>query len=76
MADEVGGTCGVSPPPGEDPGVRVTPLLHPQVYQDNIYAKDSAFYSFKKVLSEMGPPYSKAVELASFHSISKGFMGE
>ncbi|KAK2512625.1 hypothetical protein Q9233_016154 [Columba guinea] len=51
-------------------------LMADEVYQDNIYAKGSAFYSFKKVLSEMGPPYSKTVELASFHSISKGFMGE
>ncbi|XP_041328639.1 alanine aminotransferase 2-like [Pyrgilauda ruficollis] len=25
---------------------------------------------------EMGPPYSDSVELASFHSISKGYMGE
>ncbi|XP_065688735.1 alanine aminotransferase 1 isoform X2 [Patagioenas fasciata] len=51
-------------------------LMADEVYQDNIYAEGSAFYSFKKVLSEMGPPYSKTVELASFHSISKGFMGE
>ncbi|NWQ87815.1 ALAT1 aminotransferase, partial [Burhinus bistriatus] len=46
------------------------------VYQDNIYAEGSAFHSFKKVLFEMGPPYSEVVELASFHSVSKGFMGE
>ncbi|NWT18375.1 ALAT2 aminotransferase, partial [Vireo altiloquus] len=51
-------------------------LLADEVYQDNIYAKGSSFHSFKKVLSEMGPPYSLEVELASFHSISKGFMGE
>ncbi|NXK92282.1 ALAT2 aminotransferase, partial [Formicarius rufipectus] len=47
-----------------------------QVYQDNVYAPGCAFHSFKKVLMEMGPPYSESVELASFHSISKGFMGE
>ncbi|OWK49651.1 Alanine aminotransferase 2 [Lonchura striata] len=47
-----------------------------EVYQDNVYAEGSAFHSFKKVLMEMGPPYSDSVELASFHSISKGFMGE
>lgn len=46
------------------------------MYQDNIYDKDSAFHSFKKVLMEMGPPYSETVELASFHSISKGYHGE
>ncbi|KFO61771.1 Alanine aminotransferase 2, partial [Corvus brachyrhynchos] len=51
-------------------------LMADEVYQDNIYAQGSAFHSFKKVLVEMGPPYSEVVELASFHSISKGFMGE
>ncbi|XP_011169172.1 alanine aminotransferase 2 isoform X2 [Solenopsis invicta] len=50
-------------------------LLADEVYQDNIYDKDSAFYSFKKVMTEMGEPYSK-MELASFMSISKGYMGE
>ncbi|XP_063039289.1 alanine aminotransferase 2-like [Melospiza melodia melodia] len=51
-------------------------LLADEVYQDNIYAEGSAFHSFKKVLMELGPPYSDSVELASFHSTSKGFMGE
>ncbi|NXP42643.1 ALAT2 aminotransferase, partial [Leiothrix lutea] len=51
-------------------------LMADEVYQDNVYDKDSAFHSFKKVLMEMGPPYSESVELASFHSISKGFHGE
>nr|XP_021408229.1 alanine aminotransferase 2 [Lonchura striata domestica] len=51
-------------------------LMADEVYQDNVYAEGSAFHSFKKVLMEMGPPYSDSVELASFHSISKGFMGE
>lgn len=46
-----------------------------EVYQDNIYAPGSKFYSFKKVLMEMGPPYSQ-MELASFMSSSKGYMGE
>lgn len=46
-----------------------------EVYQDNIYAKGSAFHSFKKVMTEMGEPYSK-MELASFMSCSKGYMGE
>lgn len=46
-----------------------------EVYQHNIYDKDSKFHSFKKVLSEMGEPYSK-LELASFMSCSKGYMGE
>nr|CAI5856952.1 unnamed protein product [Callosobruchus analis] len=46
-----------------------------EVYQHNIYAPGSKFYSFKKVLIEMGEPYSK-MELASFMSCSKGYMGE
>ncbi|NXT17650.1 ALAT2 aminotransferase, partial [Syrrhaptes paradoxus] len=51
-------------------------LMADEVYQDNVYAEGSVFHSFKKVLMEMGPPYAEAVELASFHSVSKGFMGE
>lgn len=50
-------------------------LLADEVYQDNVYDKDSAFHSFKKVMTEMGEPYSK-MELASFMSVSKGYMGE
>uniref|UniRef100_A0A8C6XMY3 Alanine aminotransferase 1 n=1 Tax=Naja naja TaxID=35670 RepID=A0A8C6XMY3_NAJNA len=51
-------------------------LMADEVYQDNVYAEGSEFHSFKKVLFEMGPKYSETVELASFHSISKGFMGD
>lgn len=47
-----------------------------QVYQDNVYADGCQFHSFKKVLFEMGPEYSNTVELASFHSTSKCYMGE
>jgi len=46
-----------------------------EVYQHNVYAKGSKFYSFKKVMAEMGPPFS-GMELASFMSCSKGYMGE
>lgn len=46
------------------------------MYQDNVYSPDCKFHSFKKVLYEMGPEYSSNVELASFHSTSKGYMGE
>lgn len=52
------------------------PALSGQVYQENVYAEGSRFHSFKKVLMEMGPPYSTQQELVSFHSISKGCMGE
>uniref|UniRef100_A0A8C4QK04 alanine transaminase n=1 Tax=Eptatretus burgeri TaxID=7764 RepID=A0A8C4QK04_EPTBU len=51
-------------------------LMADEVYQDNIYAEGCAFHSFKKVLFEMGPEFSNKVELASYHSTSKGYMGE
>uniref|UniRef100_A0A665VZ52 alanine transaminase n=1 Tax=Echeneis naucrates TaxID=173247 RepID=A0A665VZ52_ECHNA len=41
------------------------------VYQDCFNGEKTEF-----VLMEMGPPLSDTVELASFHSASKGFMGE
>ncbi|XP_048772562.2 alanine aminotransferase 1-like [Ostrea edulis] len=50
-------------------------LLADEVYQHNIYAEGSAFHSFKKVMMEMGPEY-REMELASFMSTSKGYMGE
>lgn len=46
-------------------------VLADEVYQDNVYDKDSSFHSFKKVMTEMGEPFSK-MELASFMTISKG----
>ena len=46
-----------------------------QVYQHNIYAEGSKFHSFKKVMTEMGAPYS-GLEVASFMTCSKGYMGE
>ncbi|CAK6974672.1 alanine aminotransferase 2-like isoform X1 [Scomber scombrus] len=51
-------------------------LMADEVYQDNVYADGCQFHSFKKVLYEMGPEYSNTVELASFHSTSKCYMGE
>lgn len=49
-------------------------ILADEVYQDNVYAEGSSFHSFKKVLFEMGEPYN-GMELASFMSSSKGFIG-
>lgn len=46
-----------------------------EVYQDNVYDADSEFFSFKRVLIEMGAPYN-TLEMASFMSCSKGYMGE
>jgi len=43
------------------------------VYQDNVYADNREFHSFKKVTKEMGDPYDK-LELASFLSCSKGIL--
>uniref|UniRef100_H2Z4L3 alanine transaminase n=1 Tax=Ciona savignyi TaxID=51511 RepID=H2Z4L3_CIOSA len=51
-------------------------VMADEVYQDNVYADGCAFHSFKKVLHDLGPEYNTSVELASFHSISKGYMGE
>lgn len=54
-----------------------------EVYQPNIYTSNRPFVSFKKVLCDLAASPSaadqaiaKEVELASFHSISKGFSGE
>ncbi|CAB3222603.1 unnamed protein product [Arctia plantaginis] len=44
-----------------------------EVYQQNIF--EGEFHSFKKVLVELGAPYNQ-VEVVSFMSTSKGFMGE
>merc|ERR1712042_133777 len=46
-----------------------------EVYQQNIYANGSSFYSFKKVMMEMGSPYSE-LEVASYMTCSKGYMWE
>ncbi|XP_073778060.1 alanine aminotransferase 2 isoform X2 [Danio rerio] len=51
-------------------------ILADEVYQDCVFADEADFVSYKKVLSEMESPISSTVELASFHSASKGFMGE
>ncbi|KAH8018596.1 hypothetical protein HPB51_009035 [Rhipicephalus microplus] len=50
-------------------------LMADEVYQHNIYAEGAAFHSFRKIMHNMGPPYSD-MELASFMSASKGYMGE
>ncbi|CAL8101214.1 unnamed protein product [Calicophoron daubneyi] len=51
-------------------------IMADEVYQHNIYVPGREFVSFKKVLHEMGGSISKEVQLASFMSCSKGFMGE
>ncbi|XP_043660925.1 alanine aminotransferase 1 isoform X2 [Drosophila teissieri] len=50
-------------------------VLADEVYQDNVYDKNSKFWSFKKVAYEMGEPY-RSLEMVSFLSTSKGYLGE
>lgn len=49
-------------------------LLADEVYQRNVYAKDREFISAKKVAMET--PGCEQLELVSFHSTSKGLIGE
>ncbi len=44
-----------------------------EVYQENIYREGMKFYSFAKVMADLG---ETGVSLFSFHSVSKGFLGE
>ncbi len=48
-------------------------ILADEVYQENIYLPGDRFISFAKVMAEMG---ETDVSLFSFHSCSKGFLGE
>lgn len=48
-------------------------ILADEVYQENIYLAGDRFVSFAKVMAEKG---EKNVSLFSFHSCSKGFLGE
>jgi aspartate/methionine/tyrosine aminotransferase len=52
-------------------------ILADEVYQENIYDPvGKPFRSVKRVLYEMGREYFEGVELISFHSTSKGLIGE
>ncbi|MFA5161703.1 MAG: aminotransferase class I/II-fold pyridoxal phosphate-dependent enzyme [Elusimicrobiales bacterium] len=48
-------------------------ILADEVYQENVYAEGLKFHSFARVMHEMG---ETEVTLFSFHSVSKGFLGE
>ncbi|CAI5945780.1 unnamed protein product [Closterium sp. NIES-65] len=50
-------------------------LIADEVYQENVYAPDRRFLSFKKVARDMGVGASD-LALISCHSSSKGFYGE
>ena len=67
--------CPRTPPP-PSPCLNITPTCHvvaPE--QENIYQGAAPFHSFKKVASGLGAE-AKALQLVSFHSVSKGFLGE
>ena len=51
-------------------------LLADEVYQENIYDKDSEFYSCKRAAYDIGIIQTDEIELVSFHSTSKGIFGE
>ncbi|KAI8371295.1 pyridoxal phosphate-dependent transferase [Choanephora cucurbitarum] len=52
-------------------------LLADEVYQANIYTDTRSFISFKKALKDHPEPAARdGLELVSFHSISKGMIGE
>ncbi|KAM6962586.1 alanine aminotransferase 2-like [Aplochiton taeniatus] len=51
-------------------------LLVDEVYQDSVYGEDQGFESYKRVLFNMDKQYYETVELASFHSLSNGIVGE
>lgn len=52
-------------------------ILADEVYQENIYTANKKFHSFKEVLMKMqNQDIANNVELVSFHSCSKGFLGE
>ncbi len=48
-------------------------ILADEVYQENIYAEDARFVSFARVMAELN---ERDVSLFSFHSCSKGLLGE
>jgi aspartate/methionine/tyrosine aminotransferase len=48
-------------------------IMADEVYQENVYAAGRKFFSFAKVMHDLG---ETDVSLFSFHSVSKGFLGE
>lgn len=50
------------------------PLLADEVYQENVYSLP--FVAFKRAASEFVQPTGREIQLYSFHSVSKGFLGE
>jgi alanine transaminase len=62
-------------------------LMADEVYQENLWKDGASFYSFRKAACDLGlldptnpnsggPGPRGRLQLASFHSVSKGFLGE
>jgi alanine transaminase len=52
-------------------------LMADEVYQENVHKEGSKFVSFRKVAHDLGAfEGEKKLQLASFHTVSKGFVGE
>jgi len=51
-------------------------LLADEVYQENVYDDSMEFYSCKRAAYDLGLIESNDIEVASFHSTSKGVYGE
>ncbi|KAG4304303.1 hypothetical protein PORY_002278 [Pneumocystis oryctolagi] len=53
-------------------------LIADEVYQENVYDQELEFVSFKKVLRDLQSQYPNRynIQLVSFHSVSKGTIGE
>ncbi len=48
-------------------------IIADEVYQENVYDPKSKFYSFAKVMFDLN---ERDITLFTFHSVSKGFLGE
>lgn len=51
-------------------------LLADEVYQENVYREEDEFFSCRRAADELGLIENDAIELCSFHSVSKGVFGE
>ena len=52
-------------------------LMADEVYQENVWKSGAKFVSFRKVAHDLGlKPTDEDLQMISFHSISKGFLGE
>ena len=51
-------------------------LLSDEVYQENIYREGDEFFSARRAADELGMIEDDAIQLCSFHSVSKGVTGE